>query len=215
MKRMQEMTEEELLALRETMTKEEMKAFMEQEEKQLERLVKTAPIQEASFGEEEEDAVVKFNPETGEAVEVESTLLVRQEEEKEVVGVESPKERKIVSKGMLTLTEPMSSIGIVDRIVLMKAAYRIIRRLSQKIEELYDMKFKSEGFKEVEESLTEAIKALERKKTSIRNIASRIDYGSEWWKCDIEEKIALLEKNVQEELMYEVKCITNELLDIL
>lgn len=214
MKRMQEMTEEELLALRETMTKEEMKAFMEQEEKQLERLVKTAPIQEASFGEEEEDTVVKFNPETGETVEVESTLLVR-EEMKEAVGVESPKQSGVVAKGMITLTEPMSSIGIVDRVILIKAINRLNRRLYEKIEELYNMKFQSINFKEVEKSLTDVIEILEEKRSTLRAISNRLDYQSEWWKIDIEEKIELLPEDLKRDLMYEVKSMVNELLDIL
>jgi len=212
MKRFSEMTEEELIEARETMTPEQIKEFLQEEEEELARLVKAAPIQEASIGEEEQedDSVVQFNPETGEAVEVESTIVTREVEE------------GFKRKTMVTITdENGEDFGYFDTILIIKAIKKMLQVRLEEERKTHDFKhaygthwMEKRRFKlnEIEKDLREEITALRR----IRNIAQvkqavEVDAKQRNLKKEVQE----LPKEIIGELNEIVSNLAEELLDIL
>lgn len=72
---------------REEMTPEEIQEFMRREQEELDKLIGKAPLQPATPVQEEDesDEVVTFDPVSGEAFEVESTILTREKPSENII----------------------------------------------------------------------------------------------------------------------------------
>jgi len=212
MKRFDEMDERELMEVRAKMTPEEIMAVVQEEEAEMERLVKGAQILEPSIAQEEQedDSIVQFNPETGEAVEVESTIVTREVEE------------GFKRKAMVTITdENGEDFGYFDTVLIIKAIKKMLQVRLEEERKTHDFKhaygthwMEKRRFKlnEIEKDLREEITALRR----IRNIAQvkqavEVDAKQRNLKKEVQE----LPKEIIGELNEIVSNLAEELLDIL
>lgn len=215
MKRFDEMDERELMEVRAKMTPEEIMAVVQEEEEEMERLVKGAQILEPSIAheEQEDDSIVQFNPETGEAVEVESTIVTRE--------TEGPSE-SVKRKGMVTIVEQEEAdFSYFDMRLIHKAIGKMISLREEEEEKTYSfnhgqgmhwMTKRTTLLNQLEKELRDEIIMLRR----IRNLCQAKTMVS------VREKETHLKKEVEElpkdlinELNDIVSNLATELLDIL
>lgn len=105
---------------REEMTPEEIQEFMRREQEELDKMLgkaQTIPAP-ALAKEEQEEEVLSFDPATGQAVQVESTIITRKEPKKTVVN-----ESRIQVKGKVKLEEKkVEGLNIFEEALQRKAA---------------------------------------------------------------------------------------------
>lgn len=225
MKRFEEMNEQELMEIRATMTPEQMKEIMDKEKKELEEhMVKMgfdpeAPIVEEVIGDFDEDdeggEKVTFNPQTGQVTAVESTLLMREKENK-------------IEGGNTTLVEiPEEDFSFVDIIVLRKAIAKVLKIQRKKHE---DMEYLASGesvfSKKINEKMSLMIDEMRLEIRALSNLLRVCEanssivkqetlYGEPVMKVNIKKEIEKLDKQVQYQIQYQAKNMVDELLDIL
>lgn len=116
---------------REEMTPEEIQEFMRKEQEELDKLIGKVPLQPPTLVEEEQvdDEVVTFDPETGEAFEVESTILTREVEPEIKQGpgvyVQAMKQEEVI--------EVKPALGLFEESLLRKAANELSLEYKEKI----------------------------------------------------------------------------------
>jgi len=225
MKRFEEMNEQELMEIRATMTPEQIKEIMDKEKKELEEhMVKMGfdpktPIVEEVIGDFDEDDEggerVTFNPQTGQVTAVESTLLVREKENK-------------IEGGNTTLVEiPEEDFSFVDILVLRKAIKKVQKEQQKQSDKLYEL---ISGDRIFSEKMQEELdKTYSKLRVEVRGLSSlgqvceipssivtREDVSGEPApKVNIKKEFEKLDKQVQYQIEYHAKKMVNELLDIL
>ena len=117
---------------REEMTPEEIQEFMRREEEELNALIgkakipMTLPVEEEADG---EDEIVSFDPVTGEAVQVESTILTREVEPELKQGpgdyVKAMKPTEVI--------EVKQALGVFEESLIRKAANELSLEYKEKI----------------------------------------------------------------------------------
>lgn len=116
---------------REEMTPEEIQEFMRKEQEELDKLIGKVPLQPPTVVEEEQvdDEVVTFDPVTGEAFEVESTILTREVEPEIEQGpgvyVQAMKPEEVI--------EVKPALGLFEESLLRKAANELSLEYKEKI----------------------------------------------------------------------------------
>lgn len=116
---------------REEMTPEEIQEFMRKEQEELDKLIGKVPLQPPTVVEEEQvdDEVVTFDPVTGEAFEVESTILTREVEPEIEQGpgvyVQAMKPTEVI--------EVKPALGLFEESLLRKAANELSLEYKEKI----------------------------------------------------------------------------------
>lgn len=116
---------------REEMTPEEIQEFMRKEQEELDKLIGKVPLQPPTVVEEEQvdDEVVTFDPVTGEAFEVESTILTREVEPEIEQGpgvyVQAMKPTEVI--------EVKQALGVFEESLIRKAANELSLEYKEKI----------------------------------------------------------------------------------
>lgn len=226
MKRLDEMNEKELIELRATMTPEEIKEVMEREQKELEehmvkmgfdaQVKEVVETIEAGFDEEDEGGEkVTFNPQTGEVTSVESTLLVREKENK-------------IQGGNTTLIEmPEEDFSFIDIIVLCKAIGKVLKKQREQHEKMHDLALGEHNFSgKINKEMSEMIDAMRLEIRTLSNLIRVCEanlsivkrerlHGEPVVKVNIKKEIEKLDTNIQYQIQYYAKSMVDELLDIL
>lgn len=225
MKRFDQMNEQELMEARASMTAEEIKAVMKKEEAELERIVKAAPIMESSIAEEEkeDDSIVNFNPETNEAIEVESTVVTRESEE--------PRSTK-AHKSMVTLTDMQQDFGYLDGLLITKALKRMVERREQQEKDLRELRSKHHNNPKLSHTLEKMGEDLWTEERLLKNVTYVRDhrvnilgdtlpsladrhFNEEGSSKTLRERVEALPKELVDELSQETYKLAEDLLDIL
>lgn len=221
MKRFDEMNEQELMEARMTMTPEEIKVIMEEEEKGLEAHVQkmgyevieglqqeVLPDEEA---EEDEGERVIFNPSTGQVVSVESTLLVKEEDDNAHIKVNGG----TISTGNISLVDMREEFSMTDKVVFLKAISLLSREIRDKQDKLDEDSFEHYNYPSIQEGFKNIINELSEERSEYNYFADAIRRSRTDKNVSVKERFNEMSEKNQKTLMKKAETILGELLDIL